>query len=114
MPVPLNSAVALGERLRFTQSQHVEQRDLYRPVEAIGRGRAEPCGTFSVGVAQRGPDESLEQCLERADKALYEAKKTRNAVCVSHPNPAEGSGLERYADYARKMKGTQANPAAPR
>ncbi len=114
MPVPLNSAVALGERLRFAQADHVEHRDLYRPIGAIGRERAEPCGTFSVGVAQRGADESLDQCLERADKALYEAKKTRNAVCVSHRNPADGSGLERYEDYAMRMKKAQANEGAAR
>ncbi len=114
MPVPLNSAVALGERLRFTQAQHVEQRDLYRPVGAIGLERSEPCGTFSVGVAQRLADESLDQCLDRADKALYEAKRTRDAVFVSHGNPAEGTGLERYADYAMRMKTAQSNEGVAR
>lgn len=39
--------------------------------------------TISVGGAIRTVDESLESLVERADRALYEAKKTRNAVKIS-------------------------------
>ncbi|MBI5438179.1 MAG: diguanylate cyclase [Nitrosomonadales bacterium] len=40
--------------------------------------------TFSAGVAQRAPEESQEDVIGRADKAMYEAKKTgKNRVVVS-------------------------------
>ncbi|MDO8464160.1 MAG: diguanylate cyclase [Gallionella sp.] len=40
--------------------------------------------TFSAGVAQRAPDESQEDVIGRADKAMYEAKKTgKNRVVVA-------------------------------
>ena len=38
--------------------------------------------TFSAGVAQRRPDESRTEIIERADKAMYQAKRTgKNRVC---------------------------------
>ena len=40
--------------------------------------------TFSAGVAQRAPEESQEDVIGRADKAMYEAKKTgKNRVIVA-------------------------------
>ena len=40
--------------------------------------------TFSAGVAQRAPDESQEDVIGRADRAMYEAKKTgKNRVVVA-------------------------------
>ena len=40
--------------------------------------------TFSAGVAQRAPEESQEDVIGRADKAMYEAKKTgKNRVVVA-------------------------------
>ena len=39
--------------------------------------------TFSAGVALYRPDESIEQTLERADQALYEAKHAgKNRTCI--------------------------------
>jgi diguanylate cyclase len=40
--------------------------------------------TFSAGVTTCGPGESIEEVLERADRALYEAKRTgKNRTCVA-------------------------------
>lgn len=40
--------------------------------------------TFSAGVTQWRAGETLETCLERADEALYEAKRTgKNRTCVA-------------------------------
>ena len=40
--------------------------------------------TFSAGVTQYRPGERIEVALERADQALYEAKRTgKNRTCVS-------------------------------
>jgi len=40
--------------------------------------------TFSAGVTPWRPGERIEQALERADEALYEAKRTgRNRTCLA-------------------------------
>jgi diguanylate cyclase len=40
--------------------------------------------TFSAGVAQRATEESQEEVIARADKAMYEAKKAgKNRVVVA-------------------------------
>lgn len=39
--------------------------------------------TFSAGVTQYGTNESIEEALQRADKGLYEAKRTgKNRTCL--------------------------------
>lgn len=50
--------------------------------------------TFSAGVAQLDPDESGDQLLARADKALYRAKKSgRNRTIVSEPATTEPASV---------------------
>ncbi|MFW5684930.1 MAG: diguanylate cyclase, partial [Spirochaetota bacterium] len=110
-PVPLHTAIALAERLRFTQEKNVHERDLYAPVASIGGEKGEPCGTFSVGVIERAQGESLEACVERADKALYESKTTRNAVTAGHARPIGGKSFEKYAEYAERVRAKQQAPA---
>ena len=41
--------------------------------------------TFSAGIAQLEGDEPMETLLERADRRLYEAKRTRNRIVGSGP-----------------------------
>ena len=109
-PTPLAAAVAVAERLRDTQDRQVASEELYAPVAGIASRNGEPCGTFSIGIAERAAGESLEQCLERADRALYEAKRTRNSVCAAVV--AEG-GQTSYVPYDRFARaGAGANPGA--
>ena len=59
----------------------------------VTKGSAHPVGhvTVSIGVAQARPGEQAACLVERADAALYEAKRTgRNRVCTESP----GSGVE--------------------
>ncbi|MBI2993831.1 MAG: GGDEF domain-containing protein [Gammaproteobacteria bacterium] len=70
---PVGSITA-AERLRkAVENRSIRNRD----------GTPLPSVTISVGVAQLGPDESLESLIEKADKGLYEAKEQgRNQVVV--------------------------------
>jgi diguanylate cyclase (GGDEF)-like protein len=67
LPGPLTGAVAFAERAR-----EAVERTANSKVERI---------TVSVGVAEIGPDESLDAVIQRADEHLYEAKRRgRNRV----------------------------------
>jgi diguanylate cyclase (GGDEF)-like protein len=63
------AGAALAERLR----QAMAARD-------FGLGRP---ATFSAGVASPEDRQSVESVCARADKALYQAKQTRNQVCLA-------------------------------
>lgn len=66
----LDSATEIAERLRISLSQQdvsIEQDSLHV--------------TVSIGVAECLPDDNIDECLRRADLAMYEAKrKGRNRV----------------------------------
>ena len=71
--VSLEEAAATVERL---------QRELTKKFFLHGNDRV--LVTFSAGVAQRAPQESPEDVIGRADKAMYQAKKTgKNRVVVA-------------------------------
>lgn len=54
--------------------------------------------TFSVGIAQAQPDETLEQLVDRADRAVYEAKRDgRNRCVLASTNPLVVEGLSEKA-----------------
>ena len=83
----LLGAAALAEQIRRT----VEQGRICRPDgdESIGQV------TLSVGVAAAKPGDTLEALLERADAAMYTAKRAgRNRVSVAGEQPAAISGVE--------------------
>jgi len=70
---PVGSITA-AERLRQTvEKRAIRNRD----------GAPLPSVTISVGIAQLGPDDTLETLLDNADKGMYEAKQQgRNLVVV--------------------------------
>ncbi|HVW69197.1 MAG TPA: GGDEF domain-containing protein [Steroidobacteraceae bacterium] len=81
----VEGAVVLAEQIRTTLLQGRLRR--------VGRAANVENVTLSVGVAHAGTGMRLEQLLERADKALYEAKRAgRNCV---NTGPAPGAAAER-------------------
>src|SRR5579871_4967897 len=77
----LNGAAAVAEQIRGT----VAQGRICRP------DGNEPIGqvTLSVGVAVARPGDTMEALLERADAAMYDAKRAgRNRVSVAGDNTA--------------------------
>jgi diguanylate cyclase (GGDEF)-like protein len=68
-----HQAVRVAERARAA----VEQM-------RVPAGDVQVAVTISIGVAERGPNESRDELVERADHALYTAKGAgRNRVCVA-------------------------------
>jgi diguanylate cyclase (GGDEF)-like protein len=74
---PEEGAARLAEKLRsFMEATHL--------------GPKEPV-TASFGVAQLGPDDTVETLLQRADAALYRAKQSgRNQVCRAGMTEGDG------------------------
>ncbi|MFK8069234.1 MAG: GGDEF domain-containing protein [Gammaproteobacteria bacterium] len=69
----ITAASAVGERIR----QAIEKSPISFNDNSISI-------TISLGAAQLKNNEKLEELIERADQALYEAKETgRNRVCLS-------------------------------
>ncbi|QOL24651.1 GGDEF domain-containing protein [Thalassotalea sp. LPB0316] len=67
---PLSSAHALAEKLR----EHVENEELL----------ADRKVTISLGVAELMTNESIHDCFQRCDEALYNAKSSgRNRTCIA-------------------------------
>ena len=74
----LKEAEIVGERLRKAiESSPIPINDENSDIKSINV-------TISMGLAEYDSKESGEELFERADKALYEAKKGgRNRVCVN-------------------------------
>ncbi len=76
----LHSGLKVAESLR----RNVESK------EVVNRSNQESMGqiTLSVGIAEYAPGEDIVDFVTRADKALYEAKRTgRNRVCIAPAPP---------------------------
>ncbi len=70
-----DSAHAVLERVRAHIAEHLS-------VSPDGEGGTPIRVTFSAGVATHQPDETLDHLLERADRALYDAKAQGRNRCV--------------------------------
>ena len=101
VPSDMHTGVILAERLRFAQQAKVLAREGMQDVRDVGKGRSEPCATLSIGVADIGTVSDIQKAVEKADKALYAAKRTRNTVMFVDKG---GQGLVSYADYRRKAR----------
>ena len=99
VPSDIHTSVILAERLRFAQQARVLAREGMQDVRAVGAGGGQPCATLSIGVADIGAVPEMQKAVEKADKALYAAKRTRNAVVFFDKG---GQKLVSYADYRRR------------
>jgi diguanylate cyclase (GGDEF)-like protein len=104
VPSNLHTGIILAERLRYAQESNIRNREAMEDVKSIGETRAQPCGTLSIGVADVTGIPDLAKAVERADKALYAAKRTRNAVVFVDPDKEklEGEPYSTYTEYRRK------------
>jgi diguanylate cyclase len=74
---PLTGALTLAEKLRYTVKHGRIKRNNGMASEELAAKV-----TISIGVARHLPGESIAAFMERADKALYQAKRTgRDRVC---------------------------------
>jgi diguanylate cyclase (GGDEF)-like protein len=107
VPADLHTGVILAERLRDAQEQLLASREALAPVQEIGRARGQPCGTLSIGVADVSGTADLAAAVELADKALYAAKRTRNAVVLIDPEKSKRTGepFTTYAEYLKRRQG---------
>ena len=108
-PSDLHTAIILAERLRFAQEARVLSREAMQDVRRIGADRQQPCGTLSIGVAALGAVVDPAKAVDRVDRALYAAKKTRNMVVVIEGDRAGGGEtLTTYPAYRARTA-----PASP-
>jgi len=94
VPSDVHRGILLAERLRFAQETRVLSRDGMQDVRTAGQEGGQPCGTLSIGVADIGGLSDLSKAVEKADRALYAAKKSRNLVVL-----VEGDRFTTYAEY---------------
>jgi diguanylate cyclase (GGDEF)-like protein len=106
LPADLHTGVILAERLRHTQEQNLLVRPALMGVKVIGDDRGEPCGTLSIGVAMASGVEEVGLSVERADRALYAAKKTRNVVVIVDPDREGAEPYTSYTEYRRRSRGS--------
>jgi diguanylate cyclase (GGDEF)-like protein len=107
VPSDLHRGIVLAERLRYSQENKVLTREAMRDVHTVGSTGGGPCGTLSVGVADVTRITDLPRAVERVDRALYAAKRERNAVIYIDP-VKEKLGPDpflTYGDYRRKAGG---------
>ncbi len=104
LQAPLHQSILTAERLRFAQEGSIETDELYAPVRAIAKEKGEPVATFSIGIAEGSPDRSLAELVEAADKALYQAKKRRNSLCLARYRESGEREILDYAAYVEEIR----------
>jgi len=104
----MHTGIILAERLRFAQETKVLKREGMQDVRKIGQDASQPCATLSIGVADIGTITDLTKAVEKADRALYAAKRTRNSVVFIEKG---GDAFISYADYRRKASTRLGAPA---
>jgi diguanylate cyclase (GGDEF)-like protein len=109
----LHTAVVLAERLRHGQESRLIASVGMLDVRRISKERSQPCGTLSVGVADITSIVDMQKAVEKADKALYAAKKIRNTVSLV--SPASGGREEKLVTYSEYRDARAGSPgSAPR
>jgi diguanylate cyclase (GGDEF)-like protein len=99
VPSDMHTGIVLAERLRFAQEKRVLAREGMQDVRKVGQDGGQPCGTLSVGVGDMGAITDMQKAVEKVDRALYAAKRTRNAVVLIEKS---SGAMTTYADYRRK------------
>lgn len=111
-----HTALLLAERLRYVQEKHVRENELYAQIRELSEQEGAPCGTFSIGVRECVPGQSLHEAISETDKALYKAKESRNSAVLARA-PASKSTQELtfipYRSYAGKTKRNEADAGTP-
>lgn len=80
---------------RATREMARHQAEAIRQAVLSSRDAGVPPLTVSIGVAAVGPADRLSSALERADAALYDAKRSgRNRVCIHHEAPTLVAGQD--------------------
>ena len=98
VPSDMHTGIILAERLRFSQETKVLAREGMQDVRKVGKDGGQPCSTLSIGVADIGGIPDLQKAVEKADRALYAAKRSRNLVVFID----KGGAFISYADYRRR------------
>ena len=99
VPSDMHMGIILAERLRFAQETRVLSREGMQDVRKVGKDGGQPCSTLSIGVADIGGIIDMQKAVEKVDRALYAAKRTRNSVVFVDRS---GGAFTSYSDYRRR------------
>jgi diguanylate cyclase (GGDEF)-like protein len=106
VPSDLHTGIVLAERLRYAQEQQLTARESTADLRRVAAAGGEPCCTLSIGVADVTSILDLTKAVDRVDKALYAAKRTRNSVVFVDPGKEKrgGEAFTTYAEYRQRVR----------
>ncbi len=101
VPSDLHTGIILAERLRYAQEQEVSGHQSMADVHALESSNGEPCGTLSIGIADVTSVPDLARAVEKSDRAMYFAKRSRNTVAFLDPSKDQSLGdpFTTYSEY---------------
>ena len=104
VPSDLHTGIILAERLRHAQEQRIRGGEAQRDIAALGESGGQPCGTFSIGVADVTGIKDFAQAVDASDKVLYFSKKSRNTVAFIEASRDSGRAplFATYAEYRQR------------